>query len=267
MSAKPTVHKIKTISTLAFLLCSTTLLFAEQTCPKSAGNKENVSSEAEKTCKEELDLTNLQKEARMYRCQGLKLQNAGDLDSAMSLYQKAAVIDPTYAAVFNDMGIIHEARGLTDKAEENYLRCITIEPYFLSAYTNLALLYENTRQIEKAAACWERRASLGSPDDPWTKKASQRYNDIRLVLSDKPFDEAKEQEIVGLMKDVMSRKALLSRDDKALAKSFLKKAKYSYKKGDYVAALKLAVDAGQLDPTNKEIREFEHKVQTRLLSR
>jgi len=40
-----------------------------------------------------------------------------------------------------------------------------------------------------------------------------------------------------------------------------------YERGEDVAALKKITDATQLDPTNDDIKEFEEKVQTRLLSK
>lgn len=267
MKISPTPNKIKTIAAIIFVFGFLSFAFAGESCTKPAGNKGQVATKAQKNAKQELNFTSVQKEARLYREEGVRMQQAGDLDAAMGLYQKAIVLDPTYAVPFNDLGIILEAKGFIDRAEENYLRCVTIDSTNLSAYTNLALLYENQRDINKAAVYWEKRANLGSPDDSWTIKASQRLNDIRLVLSDKPFEEAREQEVIGLMSDVSNTKAVMKKDNKALAKSYFSKAKLYFKKGDDVTALKIAIDAAQLDPSNKDIKEFVQKVQTRLLSK
>lgn len=215
----------------------------------------------------EEDLTELQKEARQYRQQGLEFQNMGDLDSAMKLYQKAIILDPAYAIVYNDLGVILESKGLTSRAEECYLKALKIDPSYMSAYTNLALLYEGKRDLDKAYIYWKKRAELGIPDDPWTLKARQRMEDISAVLTVKPMEEAREQEVMRLLKDVAVKKELTKKSNKAQAHEVFDKAKLLYKKGDEVTALKLAIDAQQLDPTSNEIDLFVHKLQTRVLSR
>ena len=267
MSKHPTQNKTRNILLSLFFLSFTTFIFAQDSAKIVSGNKGNINTKRKASLKQVNNLTELQQEARDYRVQGYQLQRAGELDGALSLYQKASVLDPTYAEVFNDLGIIYEAQGDIDRAEESYLRCITIDPKFVSAYTNLALLYESVRGLDKAAFYWQKRAEFGAPDDPWTKKAKQRLNDIRLVLSDKPFEEAREQDIVGLLQDVSCQKNAQKKDNKALAKTYFGKAKVNYKKGDEVTALKLAIDAAQLDPNNREIQEFVDKLQIRILSK
>ncbi len=169
---------------------------------------------------------------------------------------------------YNDLGVIYEAEGLIDSAEECYLKAAQVDPNYASAYTNLALFYENKRDLGQAAFYWEKRKQFGSPDDPWTRKARQRIEDIRAVLSKDPLKDAREQETLGLMKDVSYQKSILREDPKALAKYYFQNAKrIYYEKGDKLIAYKIATNAGQLDPANTEIEEFVDKVQTELLSR
>jgi tetratricopeptide (TPR) repeat protein len=217
--------------------------------------------------KKEETLSVLQQQGRFYRQEGLKLQNRGDLDAAMALYQKAIELDPAYAVTYNDLGIVYEAKGLLDEAEKCYLKSTRADPYYLSAYSNLALLYENKRDLEKAAYYWQKRTEMGLPGDPWTLKAKQRLKDIEMVLSSAPIGESKQEDIFGFLKDVSKKKTILKKDDKELAKNYFEKAQSSFRKGDEVTALKIAIDANQLDPSNREIEKFISKVQTRLLSR
>ena len=164
---------------------------------------------AEKVGKEEQSKFNyLKKEqARFYRMQGLRLQEEGNLGSALQLYQKAAELDPACPEIYNDLGIIYEAYMQPDRAEESYLQAIMLDPELLAAYTNLALLYESRRQLEKAASYWRQRIELGSPDDPWTIKAQQRVQDINLVLSGDPAMQMREQEINDLAREISERRA------------------------------------------------------------
>ena len=211
-------------------------------------------------------LTILQKQARIYRSQGFKFQSLGNLQQALSLYQKAIELDPTYAVAYNDLGVIYEALGELSRAEEHYLQSIRIDPDYLSAYSNLAIFYENARDLKRAAYYWKKRAECGLPQDPWTQKAKARYDDILLVLGEKPVAD-REQDVVELVKDITQKKLLLKYDEKALAQEYFKNAKLSYQREKYSEALKQATDAQLLDPTNKQISEFIDRLQKRLLSR
>lgn len=212
------------------------------------------------------NLTELQSQARVYRGQGLEFQRIGNIEAAMSLYQKAVQIDPGYAVAYNDLGIIYEMKGFRYRAEDSYLRAIAIDPNYLSAYSNLALLYEKNRDLNKAAFYWKKRADLGSPNDPWTEKAKQRVRDIQIVHRD-GYQAIREQEVIDLIDDVNRQKQVILHDDKSLAGTHFEKAKRFFQKEDYATAMKEALDAQQLDPNNKELERFIEKVQSRALSR
>ncbi len=213
----------------------------------------------------EFNLTPLQVQARAYRNYGYNQQNIGNLGEAMAFYQKATELDPTYGVAFNDLGVIYEAKGMEAEAEKCYLKAIKIEPNFLSAYSNLALLYENQRRLDKAVAYWEKRVSMGSPEDPWTNKAKARLRDIMLISGGR--DMSDEEEIFDLMQQINAKKAVLRESNKELAKEYLRKARISYNREDYATALKLGASAQQLSPDDSEITEFVEKAQVRALSR
>jgi len=228
-------------------------VFAQDNLPKEARAEE---------------FTELQKLARTYRAKGLESQRVGDVNTAIALLQKAVELDPNYAVAYNDLGVNYEGLGFGERALENYLKAAQVDPLYLSAYTNLALFYESRRDLSKAAACWQKRAELGLPDDPWTKKAVARLKDINLVLSERPVSDAREQSILGLMKDVSVRKeAVLKKDDKSVSREYFLEAKQSYKRGELAEALKQALDAQYLDQDNKEIEDFIEQVETRVLTR
>ncbi|MFH0826445.1 MAG: tetratricopeptide repeat protein [Candidatus Omnitrophota bacterium] len=215
---------------------------------------------------DEKKLTALQKHARIYRDQGCALQSIGNLDEAMVLYQKAAEFDPSYAIVHNDLGIVYETKGMLERAEKSYLRATQTDPRFLSPYSNLALLYENKRDLDKAKIYWEKRAQMGLGDDPWTQRARKRLEDIRLVLSDRPLEDIREREVAGFIKDVENQKRHFKKDDKKeKVNRLFEKAKMSYKAGEYATAIKEALDAQLLDPSNKQIETFIEEAQLRAL--
>ncbi|HNX80906.1 MAG TPA: tetratricopeptide repeat protein [Candidatus Omnitrophota bacterium] len=214
-------------------------------------------------------LTELQQQARMYRQQGLQFQNIGNIDQAMMLYQKAVELDPSYAVAYNDLGVLFEGMDEPDRAEQNYLKAVQVDPAFASAYSNLAIFYENKRDLPQAEYYWKKRIEYGLVDDPWTSKAQKRLADIKLVLGEQPYPVQleKEQDVVNLMQDVSAKKAVLNRDQKALARDYFEKAKRNYLKREYVLAWKQAVDAQLMDPSNDEITAFVEKLQSTLLSK
>lgn len=231
----------------------------------------------------------LQLQAREYRELGLERQRIGNLTEAMSLYQKAIAIDSGYAVAYNDLGVLYEAMGYSERAEESYLKALRIDSGYPSAYTNLALLYESQRNLEKAAFYWDKRVKIGSADDPWTQKAANRLRDIRLVLSKQPISDLREEEVLGLIKDVgvnksmpngndnkvlaptkdvaLDKSAPNEDDNKVLARNHFKKAQESFKRGDLPTAIQEALDAQNLDQDNSEIEAFIEKTQLRALSR
>jgi tetratricopeptide (TPR) repeat protein len=216
---------------------------------------------------DEKDMPEQQKTARMYRAEGVELQNIGELDRAMALYQKAIVLDPGYAVAYNDIGIIYESRGMIDAAEKSYLKAIQADPGFLSAYSNLAILYENKRDLDRALIYWQKRAQLGFADDPWTKKAKLRIEEIRMVMSDNPVQEIVNKEAVDLMEEIKINRPPPTLERLMDSQRSFEDAKECYKNGDYATAFKLGLDAQQMDPSNKEISRFIERVQRKALSK
>lgn len=117
-------------------------------------------------------------EARAYRDEGLKAQQAGELHDAIAKYQKALLLDPAYATAYNDLGVSFEALGQLEQAKRAYLQCLDVNRRYPSAYANLAMLHERQGDFDTALMYWQRRAELGSADDPWTAKAKQRIGEL-----------------------------------------------------------------------------------------
>ena len=216
---------------------------------------------------QEENLTVLQGQAREYRNKGLELQRVGNIDEAMSFYQKAVEVDPLYAVVYNDLGVVLEAKGMNDRAEKTYLSALAIDPSCLNTYSNLAMFYESRRDLDKASYYWRKRAELGATGDYWTEKARQRAGDITVVSSNKPAQAMKELEAIDLIKGITAQRLVVRNDDQSVASMHFTKAKQSYNKKDYATAVKEALDAQQLDPANEEIEKFIERAQLRALTK
>ncbi len=299
---------LKIISVTLIFLCGVTVVFAQNfskgrfnkpadtPLEKQVEKKENTTAEraALPVRKKKKDLNEFQQLARIYRQQGLEYQDAGNLEAALTFYQKAIDLDPWYAVAYNDLGIIFEAKNDPERAEASYLQAIKIDPEFLSPYSNLAVLYETRHDLKSALGYWKKRARLGDSVDDWTQKARQRGKDIELVLYGPAQQEdrqkiAKEKDIAGLAADVSAKKkaAMIQppvvplekrekpqeiltkpcKSNKTLAQETLHTARLSEKKGKNAAALKEGIDAKLLDPDNPEIDEFLDKLLTKTLAK
>ena len=140
----------------------------------------------------------LRDEAVTYRIQGYEAQQRGDQGSALTLYQKAAALDPTYPSPHNDMGVVLEGEGRLEDAEGAYQQAVTLNPGYLEAHANLAMLYERMGKKEQAIYHWLKRYQQGDPYDPWTVRAEERLVKLGVL-----------QAYPGLKGKIFTRRRLL----------------------------------------------------------
>jgi tetratricopeptide (TPR) repeat protein len=238
----------------------------------------------------ESELTELQKQARIYRIQGYELQKEGNLDGAFSYYQKALYLDPNYVVLYNDIGILYESAGEIESAKGMYLKAIDVSPAYPNSYSNLALIYEGEKDYTKAVVCWIRRAILGGQNDPWAEIARKRLGDI-VSAAPEAYGDIEEQYKANLQQlsgkepalkqfgyltpeapkvtlfsaDKTSLDTAQKPDNKVRSENYLKRARDNFSKGEYVTALKEATVAGYLDPSNSQINEFVDIIRKKLL--
>ena len=212
------------------------------------------------------DLTEMQKQARIYRIQGWDLQDQGRVEEAISCYQKAILLDPSYVVAYNDLGIAFEREGQTERAKQMYLEAIKTAPDYPNSYTNLALLYEEQRDYSNAALYWTRRAFLGEATDPWKEAAMKRFEDITRAypeLYNKIQIQAPIKNVTLFEEETKPENQ--KQDNKSRALSYLSRAKESFSQGQYVTALKYATIAEYIDSSNSEISSFVEQVRKTLL--
>lgn len=255
MSCHSCKNSIKNITTILFLLGITPFLFAQEASSNIASQSSYIKSK---------DLSELQKQARLYRSQGLEFQKAGNLESAMSLYQRAVELDPSYAVVYNDLGILYEVKGLIERAEQSYLQAIKIDPNFLSPYSNLALLYENKRQLDKAAHYWNKRIELGSSDDLWTQEAKKRLDDLTQVIPELR-QRYIEEEIIKLNKEISEKQKIKELEELKEAQERLKLAKELYNNAQYKQAIDELNRVLSLNPQAQDVLAMMETAKAKLI--
>ena len=150
----------------------------------------------------------LREEAISYRVQGFEAQRRGDTANALSLYQKAAALDPAYPTPLNDMGVLLEGQGRLDDAAQAYQKALALNPNYLEAHANLAMLYERMGEKEKAIYHWLKRYQLGDPYDPWTARAEERLVGLGVLKS-----------YPGMKGKIYTRRRLVGREFQAHAQS------------------------------------------------
>lgn len=194
------------------------------------------------------------KQVQEYRDKGYEAQRAGNLDLALSYYQRAIEFNPYFAMAYNDIGVVLEAKGMGEDAERAYLKAISVDPNYLSAYYNLAALYEKKGDLNNAAYYWRMRVNLGDWSDSWTWKAQERL------------------EGVGVKGELDTDKIPLTGLGLGVEPNPKRDAEYHFYRGrrymaagNYIAAQKEFNAAIVLDPRNKEIREALEDAQRKIL--
>jgi len=195
------------------------------------------------------------KQAEKYRMKGYRAQQLGNLQAALSYYQRAMQADPYYAVVYNDLGVVYEATGKRQAAKEAYFRAIALNPKLLSAYSNLASLFEQEGDRKNAAYYWKMRMDLGDWDDEWTWKAKQHLDDITGVSHERPGTPPPS---AGLSQDYQA-------NPEREAKYHVMRGREFYNSGEYLAALKEFMRAVMLDPNNREAEQLAEMAEHRVL--
>ncbi|MCF7887118.1 MAG: tetratricopeptide repeat protein [Candidatus Omnitrophica bacterium] len=143
-------------------------------------------------------------QARDYREKGHRLQSGGNLDGALSFYQKAVGLDPDYAQGYNDAGVIYEMQGQLNDAEKFYQKALEVNPDFMPAHANLALLYEKKNNIKKATYHWKKRCFKGKKGDYWQEVARQHL--LKLGTYSQARKEVMQEKAIDLSKGLVYQK-------------------------------------------------------------
>ncbi len=87
---------------------------------------------------------------------GVEAMHAGNLQSAMAEYQKAATLDPYYPEPQNGMGILlHNSFKRYDQAEAAYKKALELRKDFSAAKVNLANLYLDRARYAEAITLYD----------------------------------------------------------------------------------------------------------------
>jgi len=84
-------------------------------------------------------------------------------EDAIGAYQRVVAIDPTYAAAWNNLGLLLHRMGRYDEAQVAYGAALEQDGHCCEAVYNLGSLAEDRSDLEEAVRCYRRALGM-SPD-------------------------------------------------------------------------------------------------------
>ena len=84
-------------------------------------------------------------------------------DDAIDAYRRVVAIDPTYAAAWNNLGLLLHRMAQYDEARTSYESALAQDPTCCEAVYNLGSLAEDRGELEEAVRCYRQALTL-SPD-------------------------------------------------------------------------------------------------------
>lgn len=84
-------------------------------------------------------------------------------EDAVVAYRRVVAIDPTYAAAWNNLGLLLHRMGRYDEAREAYRSALAQDPLCCEAVYNLGSLAEDCGELEEAVRCYGQALDL-APD-------------------------------------------------------------------------------------------------------
>ena len=117
--------------------------------------------------------------ATSYYNRGVAYSNGGDLDSAISDYDKAIAIDPSDAQYFYNRGWAYQGKSDYDRAIRDYDKALALDPKKTEAYFNRGSAYAQKGKPGRAIEDYNRVIALTPRDSLIYGKRGSAYMDLR----------------------------------------------------------------------------------------
>ncbi len=101
----------------------------------------------------------------------------GNIQKAISSYEKAIAINPKYADAYNNLGSIFSDLFEYDAAQNTLNEAIKLKPEFAYAHNNLGLVYQDLNRFTEAIECFNKSINID-------KNFAEAYNNLGNVLKD-----------------------------------------------------------------------------------
>jgi len=97
-----------------------------------------------------------------YRGLGINYKNSGRYERAISVYQKAILLDPQDFEAYISLGDIYSITGKYDNALEFYKQALAINPQIWKIYIRIGELYDRKGDIDKAILSYKKALEINS---------------------------------------------------------------------------------------------------------
>jgi tetratricopeptide (TPR) repeat protein len=122
--------------------------------------------------------------ARSHSSLGVALARRGQVDEAITHFQKALEIKPDYAEAHNNLALALAGRGQVDEAIAHYHTALEVKPDETEAHNNLALVLAGRGQVDEAVAHYHKALEV-KPD------CAEVHNNLAMALAGRgQVDEA-----------------------------------------------------------------------------
>ena len=116
--------------------------------------------------------------ATLYNERGIAFNNKGQLDFAITDYNKTIEIKPEFAAAYNNRGAAYYDKGNFELAIEDYNKAIEMKPEFIEVYNNRGSVYYAKGQLEQAISDFNKAIEMNP-------RYTEAYNNRGTAYSDK----------------------------------------------------------------------------------
>ncbi len=106
---------------------------------------------------------------------GVVFEKQGDLVQAEAHHRRALRLRPDFAQAHYNLGVVLRRRGDLNQAADELQQALRIRPDYAKAHHNLGRVFEQQGDLAKAAACYERAMRI-QPD------YAQAYNNLGVVF-------------------------------------------------------------------------------------
>ena len=122
----------------------------------------------------------------LYNLLGLTLTQQGKFEQALESYEKGIKVDPKFAMIYNNLGLLysHQKNDFI-KAEKYYKKSIDLNQKIPEPYNNLATVYKSTDRLKEAIESYNKAIEINP-------KFVHAYHNLgNIYLSQGKFEQAK----------------------------------------------------------------------------
>jgi protein O-GlcNAc transferase len=116
--------------------------------------------------------------AEAYYNLGIALKGKGEIDEAITYYQKAIEINPFSAKAYYSFGNALKGKGQLDEAISYYQKAIELNPSFAAAYCNLGITLKEKGRLDEAISCYQTAIKLNP-------NLAHAYNNLGIAFHEK----------------------------------------------------------------------------------